>query len=108
MQIDECENVFQSKQSPHFKWKFQLFVGGGGNGFDFMAMFIHRTTSSIKKIFKTLNGITIITIAIQYFTLKFEVIFSESKKQARNIVWKNKSSSHEDLLSWETHWQFKP
>jgi hypothetical protein len=60
--------------------------GEGGNGFHFTAMFIHRTTSSIKKIFKTLNGITIITIAIQYFTSKFEVIFNESKKQARNIV----------------------
>jgi hypothetical protein len=58
----------------------------GANGFHFTAMFIHRTTSSIKKIFKTLNGITIITIAIQYFTSKFEVIFNESKKQARNIV----------------------
>jgi len=59
---------------------------GGENGFHFMAMFIHRTTSSIEKLFKTLNGITILTIAIQYFTSKFEVIFDESKKQVRNIV----------------------
>lgn len=58
----------------------------GENGFHFIAMFIHRTTSSIKKIFKTLNGITIITTAIQYFTSKFEVILNESKKQTRKIV----------------------
>jgi hypothetical protein len=30
MQIDQCENVLQSnsKQPPHFKWRFQLFVWG--------------------------------------------------------------------------------
>jgi hypothetical protein len=59
---------------------------GGENGFHFMAMFIHTTTNSIEKLFKTLDGITILTIAIQYFTSKFEVIFNESKKQAKTIV----------------------